>query len=108
MTSAEIGLSDRHRPAAGILRRSALHGRSPRTGSIVRYYRGSSDVTAGMHSSDGVRSVIGSHAHRQFRMTIRAAARAPIGATLPGSIKAIWTGDGTRIDLVKGIARVIR
>jgi hypothetical protein len=26
----------------------------------------------------------------------------------PGTVKATWTGDGTRTDLVKGVVKVIR
>jgi probable HAF family extracellular repeat protein len=85
-----------------------LHASPPPAAAVVRYHRGSSDLTAAMGTQAGLPFRMGPHSHRRIKMTIEATVEAHVGLTLPASINATWTGDRTLTDLVRGVVKVVR
>ena len=77
-------------------------------GSRVRYLYEGNDITRTLRSANGwrVQLLRGSHVAIEVRVTPTGSA--PIGSLKPATISATWRGDGTRVDAVRGLVKVVR
>jgi hypothetical protein len=78
----------------------------PRTS--VRYYAGSTDITAKMRSAAGYAITLAAGRYRQVKVKITIRARAAIGTAKTVAVTGAITRDGTRKDVVKATVRVVR
>ena len=85
-----------------------LTGSVATTGSTVRYYSGTTNITAQMRSATGYPVTLAAGARKVLRVTIAITRSAAIGSTKTATVRATWTGDGTRPDAVKATVRVVR
>jgi hypothetical protein len=85
-----------------------VRGSAARSGSTVRYYTGSTNLTRAMRSSAGWRVRLRPGAHRQVKVLVRVTRTARIGSLKPALVRSTWTGDGTRTDVVKAVVKVVR
>jgi len=85
--------------------------------STVRYFRGSTNVTAAMRSTAGLTFQVqpvdpendpSPEEFRQIRIETTVGPRAGIGSLKPATVTANWTGDGTRTDVVRSVVKVVR
>ena len=84
-----------------------LTGSAPTTGSSVRYHSGTTDITTQMRSATGYRLTLPAGGRKVLRVTIAITRSASIGSTKTATVRATWTGDGTRPDAVKATVRVV-
>lgn len=85
-----------------------LTGSASAAGSTVKYYSGATNITAQMRSATGYPMTLAPGARKSLRVTIAIARSAAIGSARSATIRATWTGDGTRPDAVKATVRVVR
>ena len=83
-----------------------LTGSAARNGSKVRYYSGTTNITTAMRSASGYAITLAPAATKKIRLTITVRPTAVIRSTKVASVKAAWTGDGTRTDVVKAVVKV--
>lgn len=84
----------------------AIRGSAARAGSTVRYYSGSNEVTAAMRSASGLRVALKPGAQRLVVVRLKILRSAAVGTRKPVSVSGTWTGDVTRVDLVRAVVRV--
>jgi hypothetical protein len=85
-----------------------LRGSASPPRSTVRYFRGSTNVTAAMRSAAGLTFQLQPDEFRQVRVETTVGPRAAIGSLKPAAITGTWAGDGTRIDRVRTVVEVVR
>ncbi|MDO9496549.1 MAG: Calx-beta domain-containing protein, partial [Nocardioides sp.] len=86
----------------------AVKGSRARSGSTVRFYSGTTDVTSALSSAAGWRVTLAPAAYRTVTVRIKILRGAAIGSTKQATVKATWTGDGIRVDLAKAVVKVVR
>ncbi len=86
----------------------AVRGSAARSGSTVRFYSGTTDITSALRSTAGWRVTLAPAAYRTVTVRIKVLPGAVIGSTKQTSVKATWTGDGVRVDLARAVVKVIR
>ncbi|MBG0816752.1 Calx-beta domain-containing protein [Planomonospora sp. ID82291] len=86
----------------------AVKGSRASSGSTVRYFSGSTDVTAGMHSGSGWRVALARGAYRLIRVQLQISSTVRAGSVRYASVWGTWSGDGTRSDLVRSAVNVVR
>ncbi|GGK92480.1 hypothetical protein Ppa06_59210 [Planomonospora parontospora subsp. parontospora] len=85
-----------------------IKGGRAAAGSAVRYFSGSSDVTARMHSAAGLRVALARGAYRLIRVQLQLSAAVPAGSARYATVWGTWSGDGTRSDVVRAAVKVSR
>jgi hypothetical protein len=85
-----------------------VKGSAAKAGSTVTYLSGTTNVTRAMRSSAGWRVTLGAGKVRAVTVRVAVTRTAKIGAVLPATVRAAWTGDGTRADVVKATVKVVR
>jgi hypothetical protein len=85
-----------------------LRGSRARAGSSVRFYAGTTNVTTAMRSTGGWKVRLGPGAYKLLEVRTRVLRTAKVGSLKPALVSATWTGDGTRVDGVKAVVRVVR
>jgi hypothetical protein len=91
-----------------VFNRVAVHGTHARRGSRVRYFAGSTDISATMRSAEGWRVRVKPGGFRLVKVRIRILSSAAYDSRKPARVTATWTGDGVRRDAVKAVVKVIR
>jgi hypothetical protein len=86
----------------------ALTGSAARSGSAVRYFSGTTDISAEMRSSAGWRVTIDPGAYKLVKVRIKVLRTAAYGSLKPAKVTGTWTGEGTPADTVKAVAKVAR
>lgn len=86
----------------------ALTGTAARSGSTVRYYSGTTDITTSMRSTTGWKVTLKPGAHQLVKVKIGILRTATYGSLKPARVSASWAGDGTRTDSVKAVVKVVR
>lgn len=83
-------------------------GSAARPGSSVRYFAGDTDVTRAMRSGAGLRVPLRPGAFTLLKVRLKVLRTAEYGSRKPAKVRAVWSGDGTRVDLVKAVVKVVR
>jgi hypothetical protein len=86
----------------------ALTGTAARSGSTVRYYAGTTNITTTMRSTTGWKRTLRPGAHQLVKVRIGILRTATYGSLKPARVSASWAGDGTRTDSVKAVVKVVR
>ena len=84
----------------------ALKGTLPKPDSTVRYFLGSTDVTAAMQADVGRPVTVAPGAFKLVTVRIRATSAAAIGSTKAALVTATWRGDAVRKDAAKAVLKV--
>jgi hypothetical protein len=82
-----------------------VRGSASAAGSAVTYYSGTTDITTALRSTAGWSVTLDPGDSKVIRMRIKVLSTAAVGSLKAGTVSATWAGDGTRTDLVKGVAR---
>ncbi|MDO9495288.1 MAG: Calx-beta domain-containing protein [Nocardioides sp.] len=77
-------------------------------GSKVRYLSGARDVTRAMRSAAGWKVTLRPGTYRLVKVRIAVLSGATVGSTKGALVRAGWTGDGSRVDVVKAVVKVVR
>jgi hypothetical protein len=85
-----------------------VKGSAAVSGSTVRYYYGSTNITTAMRSAAGYKVTLAAGNYRQLRVRISVGSAAAFGSLKPAKVTATWTGDGSRIDVVKAVVKIVR
>lgn len=85
-----------------------VKGSAAKAGSTVTYLSGTTNVTRAMRSTAGWRVKLTRGGHRVVTVRVAVTRKARIGAVLPATVRATWSGDGTRTDVVKATVKVVR
>ncbi len=85
-----------------------VKGSAAKAGSTVTYLSGTSNVTRAMRSPAGWRVTLGAGTARLVTVRVAVTRKARIGVVLPAMVRAAWSGDGTRADVVKAAVKVVR
>ena len=86
----------------------SIKGSASPTGTRVRYYHGTTDVTTRLLSAAGWQVNCAPAGYVLVRAVIHLTSTARIGATKSARVTATWLGDGTRRDGVRGTVHVVR
>jgi hypothetical protein len=86
----------------------AVTGSAARAGSRVRYYSGATDITSAMRSTGGWKVRLAPGAYKVVTVKVKVGRRASIGSLKPATVRATWFGDGARVDVAKGVVKVVR
>lgn len=86
----------------------SVTGSAARPGSSVRYFAGDTDVTRAMRSGAGLRVPLRPGAFTLLKVRLKVLRTAEYGSRKPAKVRAVWSGDGTRVDLVKAVVKVVR
>ena len=86
----------------------AVKGSAPVSGSAVRYYMGTTDVTTAMRSAGGWKVTLEAGRFKVVKVQIKVLRRAAFGSLKPAKVSGTWTGDSTQADLVKAVVKVVR
>ena len=93
----------------GTLRNTfTIKGSASQTGTRVRYYHGTTDVTTRLLSSTRWHVSCAPRGYVLVRAVIHLTSTAHIGTTKTADVTASWVGDGTRNDRVRGAVHVVR
>lgn len=85
-----------------------LTGSAARSGSAVRYFSGTTDVTTQMRSATGWKVSLDPGASKLVKVRIKVLSAAAYDSLKPATVTGTWTGDGTRADTVKAVVKVTR
>ncbi len=85
-----------------------VKGSAAKAGSTVTYLSGTTNVTRAMRSTAGWRVRLGAGKTRLVTVRVAVTRTASIGTVLPATVRAAWSGDGTRADVVKATVKVVR
>jgi hypothetical protein len=85
-----------------------LTGSAARSGSTVRYYSGTTNVTTAMRSAKGWKVTLAPGAYKLVKVRIKVLSTAAYDTLKPATVTGTWTGDGTRADTVKAVVKVTR
>ncbi len=86
----------------------AVEGSAPASGSAVRYYTGTTDVTTAMRSAGGWKVSLEAGRFKVVKVQIKVLRRAAFDSLKPAKLSGTWTGDSTQMDLVKAVVKVVR
>jgi hypothetical protein len=86
----------------------AVKGSAARPGSVVKYYDGSTNITAAMRSTAGWKLTLRPGGSRRVTVQIRVKATAGIGTLKPARVTGKWVGDSVRKDVVKAVVKVTK
>ncbi|HSJ21737.1 MAG TPA: Calx-beta domain-containing protein, partial [Nocardioidaceae bacterium] len=85
-----------------------VQGSAPAAGSTVTYLSGSTHVTKAMRSKAGLQVRLSPGKFKVITVRVKVLAKAAIGSRKPATVRATWSGDGTRTDLAKAVVKVVR
>jgi hypothetical protein len=85
-----------------------LRGSVARAGSTVRYLIQGKDVTGSLRSREGRRIRMGPGLYTSFEVRVTPRSSAAVGSVKPAAVTASWRGDGTRVDVVRAVVKVVR
>jgi hypothetical protein len=83
-----------------------IRGSAARTASTVKYFAGTTDVTAAMRSTTGLRVHLTPSSETLIRVRIVASPDATVGSLKPAAVTGTWVGDGAHVDLAKAVLKV--
>ena len=83
-----------------------VFGTAATSGSTVRYYSGSTNITSVLRSSAGWSRTLAPGAYALVKVTVTVGSGAAIGSSKPAKVSGVWTGDGIRTDLVAAVVKV--
>jgi hypothetical protein len=86
----------------------AVTGSAARSGSTVRYYSGSTNITTAMRSTKGWKVTLAPGAYKLVKVRIKILSTAAYDTLKPATVTGTWTGDSTRVDKVKAVVKVTR
>jgi subtilisin family serine protease len=85
-----------------------VKGSAAQTGSNVRYFSGTTDVSQAMGSTAGWEVKLAPKAYKLVTVQVRILAGATIGSTKLATVRGTWSGDTNRTDLAKARVSVTR
>lgn len=86
----------------------SVRGSTARAGSRVRYYAGSVNITGPVRSTAGWAVTLAPAVSTMVTVKVKIGAGAAFGSVQYATVRATWTGDVTRTDLVMARVKVVR
>lgn len=84
-----------------------VHGTGNPTGAVVRYWRGSTELTKAMRSVAGYAVTLGALKYVTLAVVVSVSPSAVLGSQKAATVTASWTGDSVRKDVVRGVVTVV-
>ena len=84
----------------------ALTGSAAHSGSAVRYFSGTTDISTAMRSGTGWNVTLDPGAYKLVKVRIKVLSTASYDSLKPATVTGTWSGDGVRADTVKAVVKV--